>query len=188
MMFKTLYRNDGSYRRMGIHRPRKPAPDRMDSQRWFDGSGLRLPRVFHGERLFSDPGSAPFRLVQLNHYALGSAESFILKCDRGNSFQNSQPTTMDYWIDRNFNDVADSSILALASADLRRDLHGDAVLSVLHNGSVLWRRTRFAELMASESWRSLYGRLMMTPSTRVLGRNEAEAIWALQRGVGAVAS
>lgn len=182
MMFKTLYRNDGSYRRMGIHRPRKPDRDRLDAQRWFDGSGLRLPRIFHAERLFSDPGSAPFRLVQLNHYALGSAESFILKCDRGNSFQNSQPTTMDYWVDRNFNDTPDNSVLALPSAGLRRDLHGDPVLAGLHRAAVAWRRTRFAELMASEQWRSLYGRLVMTPSTRVLSRAEATAIWALRNG------
>lgn len=181
MMFKTLYRNDGSYRRIGIHRPRKPDPDRLPLQRWFDGSGRRLPQIFHRERLFSDPGSAPFGLVQLNHYALGSAESFILKCDRGNSFQNSQPTTMDYWIDRNFNDVVDDSILALPSAAFRQELHADAVLQALHREAVSWRRARFATLMAEEPWRSHYGRLLMTPPTRVLEPREVEAIWSLQR-------
>jgi hypothetical protein len=184
MMFKTLYRNDGSYRRLGIHRPRKPDPDRLAAQRWFDGSGRRLPSVFHRDRLFSDPGSAPFALVQLNHYALGSAESFILKCDRGNSFQNRQPTTMDYWVDRNFCDVEDTSILALPSRDLRVGLHDDATLAALHHEAVAWRRARFAMLMALEPWRSLYGRLLMTPPARVLGRGEAAAIWELQRNAG----
>lgn len=181
MMFKTLYRNDGSYRRIGIHRPRKPDPDRLPAQRWFDGSGRRLPEIFHRERLFSNPGSAPFGLVQLNHYALGSAESFILKCDRGNSFQNSQPTTMDYWVDRNFNDVVEDSILALPTSALRLELHDDPILEALHLEAVTWRKRRFATLMAEEPWRSLYGRLLMTPPTRVLGRVEAEAIWAAGR-------
>jgi hypothetical protein len=68
---------------LGVHRPRNPDRDRLEAQRWYDGSGRRLPEMFHRERLFSNPGSAPFDLVQMNHYALGSAESFILKCDRG---------------------------------------------------------------------------------------------------------
>lgn len=184
MMFKTLYRNDGTYRRMGIHRPRRPDPDRLGAQRWHDGSGLRLPKLFHSDRLFSDPGTAPFKLVQLNHYALGSAESFILKCDRGNSFQNSQPTTMDYWVDRNFNDVPDDSILALPSAVLRSALHADDVLRALHEAAVDWRRARFASLMTVEPWRALYGRVLMTPSSRVLDRDEAAAIHALHRKAG----
>ena len=188
MMFKTLYRNDGSYRRLGIHRPRRADPDRLAAQRWFDGSGRRLPPVFHRERLFSDPGSAPFGLVQLNHYALGSAEHFILKCDRGNSFQNSQPTTMDYWVDRNFNDVTDDSILALPSAALRQGLHDDPVLQALHRDAVAWRKARFAALMAEEPWRALYGRLLMTPPSRVLGRTEAEAVLALQRQASVITS
>jgi hypothetical protein len=165
---------------MGIHRPRRPEPARLEEQRWFDGSGLRLPRIFHGDRLFSDPGTAPFRLVQLNHYALGSAEGFILKCDRGNSFQNSEPTTMDYWVDRNFNDVADDSILSLPTAPLREALHQDDVLRDLHRKAVDWRRARFAALMVEEPWRALYGRLLMTPSSRALGRAEALAILALR--------
>jgi hypothetical protein len=184
MMFKTLYRNDGSYRRIGIHRPRKPDPARLASQRWFDGSGRALPAAFHRERLFSNPGSAPFERVQLNHYALQSAESFLLKCDRGNSFQNSQPTTMDYWVDRNFNDVADDSILALPSTPLRAELHADPVLDALHRTAVDWRRQRFAALMHEEPWRALYGRLRMAGSSRVLGREEADAIWELRHGAG----
>jgi hypothetical protein len=184
MMFKTLYRNDGSYRRLGIHRPRKPDPDRQHAQRWFDGSGRRLPAVFHRDRLFSDPGSAPFALVQLNHYALGSAEGFLLKCDRGNSFQNRQPTTMDYWVDRNFCDVEEKSILDLPSTHVRQELHDDAILVSLHREAVAWRRARFATLMAEEPWRALYGRLLMTPATRALGRDEAAAIRALQNESG----
>lgn len=182
MMFKTLYRNDGSYRRMGIHRPRRPDPDRLATQRWHDGAGHRLPAAFHRSRLFSDPGSDPFALVQLNHYALQSVESFVLKCDRGNSFQNSQPTTMDYWVDRNFNEVTDDSILAVPGLPLRQFLHGDGLLDRLHREAVDWRRSRLASLMLQEPWRALYGRLLMAPSSRVLGRQEAAAIWARQRG------
>jgi hypothetical protein len=183
MMFKTLYRNDGSYRRMGIHRPRRPDPARLAAQRWFDGSGLRLPMIFHGDRLFSDPGTAPFRLVQLNHYALGSAEGFILKSEKGGgSHRVPSATTMDYWADRNFSDVEDTSILSLPSAPLREALHDDGVLRALHGKAVDWRRARFATLMVEEPWRALYGRLLMTPPSRAIGQREAFAILGLRHG------
>jgi hypothetical protein len=188
MMFKTLYRNDGSYRRLGIHRPRKPDPDRLDAQRWFDGSGRRLPKSFHGDRLFSDPGSAPFRLVQMNHYALGSAEDFVLKCDRGWPNREAPTRGLDYWVERNFNDVGDESILSLSSTALRRALHADEILRTLHKDAVEWRRVRFTNLTGEERWRLLYGRLLMTGSSRVLSLEEAKAIWSLQHRAGAVGS
>ena len=49
-MFKTLFRNDGSYGKLGVHRPRQPDPDRLGRQRWFDGSGRELRRAFHTGR------------------------------------------------------------------------------------------------------------------------------------------
>jgi hypothetical protein len=180
LMVKTLYRNDGSYRKLGVHRPRNPDPTRLASQRWFDGSGGELPPLFHTQRIFADPGRDTTRLAQLNHYALGSAEGFVLKCDRGNSFQNGEPLSMDYWVDRNFCELEDRSILSLPSAALRDELHADPVLQALHQQAVVWRRDRFRALMAEEPWRALYGRLLMAPPTRLLTRAEAEAI----RGVG----
>jgi hypothetical protein len=177
MMFKTLHRNDGTYRRLGIHRPRKPDLDRLDGQRWFDGSGRRLPGLFLHDRLFSDPGTAPYRLVQMNHYALGAAETFLLKCDRGWPNRQAAEGGMGYWVERNFNRVEDRSILDLPSAAVRQELHADPVLRSLHQEAVAWRHARFADLMREDAWRSLYGCLLMTPPTRILDRKEAETIW-----------
>jgi hypothetical protein len=177
MMFKTLHRNDGTYRRLGIHRPRKPDPARLDGQRWFDGSGRRLPGLFHHDRLFTDPGTAPYRLVQMNHYALGAVETFLLKCDRGWPNRKASEGGMAYWIERNFNQVEDRSILDLPSAALRQELHADPVLGPLHQEAVAWRHARLAGLMREDPWRSLYGCLLMTPPTRILDRKEAETIW-----------
>jgi hypothetical protein len=176
LMFKTLYRNDGTYRKMGVHRPRSPDPARLSGQRWFDGSGRELPALFHTQRLFSDPGADPFHLVQLNHYALGSAEDFLLKCDRGNSFHNGEPLGMDYWVDRNFCDVEERSILALDTAALVAELAEDAVLASLHGAALDWRRARLAALLTQEPWRALLGRVLMTPPSRVLSAAEAAAL------------
>jgi len=176
-LFKTLFRNDGSYAKLGVHRPRSPDRDRMAAQAWFDGSGSRLPATFHTARIFTDPGRDCFGLVQLNHYALGAMESFVVKCDRGSVFPGVTSLKMDYWVDRNFCDVGDRSIVALDSATLRDDLHADPVLGPLHQAAVAWRHARFRALMAEEAWRALYGRLLMTPPTGVLSREVAESIW-----------
>ena len=177
MMFKTLYRNDGSYRKLGVHRPRNPDPDRAQGRRWFDGSGRELPPAYHDKRIFLDPGADPFRLVQLNHYALGSVEGFLVKCDRGRANQTGEPFSMDYWVERNFNQEEDRTVLALDSTDARDGLHADPVLGRLHAGALAWRKARFEALMTDDAWRSLYGRLLMTPPARALSQAEAETIW-----------
>jgi hypothetical protein len=37
--FKTLFRNDGAYRKLGVHRPKSPDPKRKGGIRWVNGSG-----------------------------------------------------------------------------------------------------------------------------------------------------
>lgn len=178
-LFKTLFRNDGSYRKLGVHRPRSPDKPRMASQRWFDGSGRELPALFHTQRLFSVFGQDNYQLVQLNHYALGAMESYIVKCDRGRANREASTFDMGYWVDRNFCDTEDASIAALAprSAPLLAALKSDPVLAHLHAEGVAWRHARFAALMAEEPWRALYGRLLLTPPSRVLTPDELRALW-----------
>lgn len=176
-LFKTLFCNDGSYGKLGVHRPRNPDRGRMAAQVWHDGSGRRMPASFHTSRIFTDPGRNCFRLVQLNHYALGAMESFVVKSDRGSVFPGVTSLKMDYWVDRNFCEVEDRSIQSLDSAALRDGLKADPVLGPLHQAAVAWRHARFRTLMTEEAWRALYGRLLMTPPTRILPRDVAESIW-----------
>jgi len=174
-LFKTLFRNDGAYGKLGVHRPRNP--DRSRSPVWVDGSGRVLDAAFRTQRVFSDFGQDNYRLVQMNHYALGAMESYVVKCDRGRANRDASVFDMGYWVERNFCDVADGSILQLNAHGLRGDLHADPVLGGLHITAVQWRHQRFAALMAQEPWRALFGRLMMTSPTRVLSPEEARLIW-----------
>ncbi len=176
-LFKTLVKNDGSYGKLGVHRPRAPVAGRMGGQRWFDGSGRELPAGFHRGRIFLDLGQDRHALVQLNHYPLGAIESFVLKCDRGRAVHADGSLDAGYWIERNFNTDEDRSILALDSRDLRAALCADPILGPLHSAAVAWRHARFAALMQQDAWRSLYGQLLMAGPTRVLGQTEAESIW-----------
>jgi hypothetical protein len=175
-LFKTLFRNDGAYAKLGVHRPR--SPDKARDPKWFDGSGRRLGAAFQTQRIFSDFGQDNYALAQLNHYALGAMESYVVKCDRGRANRDSSTFDMGYWVERNFCAVEDRTILALASAELRAKMIGDAALAHLHRAAVIWRKQRFAALMAQEPWRALFGRLMMAQPTRVLTPDEARLIWA----------
>ena len=172
-MFKTLFRNDGGYRKLGVHRPRNPDPNR--TPRWFDGSGRAMPP---SNRLFSDYRQDNYQLVQLNHYALGAMESYLVKCDRGRANRDASAFDLGYWVERNLCDVPDTSISALDSSALRAAFLADPVLGPLHQASVQWRRARFAALMAQEPWRALFGRLLMTRPSRALSPVEAAVIHA----------
>lgn len=178
-MVKTLFRNDGRFGKLGVHRPRSLRPG-APLPVWVDGSGRRLPDAFLRGRLFTDPGAAPYALAQVNHYALGSMQDYLLKADRGRANRDASAFDLGYWVDRNFCAVEDRSALRLAGlrAPILAGLMADPVLGALHRRAQEWRRARLAALLAEEPWRALYGRLKMTAPSRVLDAAEAAAIRA----------
>ncbi|MEO9629789.1 MAG: glycosyltransferase family 2 protein [Sulfitobacter sp.] len=167
-MFKTLYRNDGTYAQPGVHRPRGPNPARLDQSRWYDGHGRALPDLFKTRRIFSTYGRQNYGLAQINHYPLGAMESYVLKADRGRAVHRADMLGLDYWVERNFNTETDTTISASAPARARElaALKADTTLAALHETAVAWRRTRFDALMAQEPFRALFGRLLMAPPSR----------------------
>ncbi|UWQ10151.1 glycosyltransferase family 2 protein [Aliiroseovarius crassostreae] len=169
-MFKTLYRNTGAYRKLGVHRPRDPVDGKVEHTRWFDGQGREMDQRFQKGQIFSPFGQANYGLAQVNHYALGAMESYVLKRARGRAVHDGDLLGLDYWTERNWSDVEDHSIRA---CDGLRDPHlgryrSDPTLATLHAQAVDWRKTRFQALMAEEPNRALMGRLMMSPPARPL--------------------
>lgn len=180
-MFKTLFPNDGAYAKLGVHRPRAPQDDKLAGTLWVDGSGRKLPALYQRQKLFTPPGSAPYDLVQLNHYPLGSMQSYVVKCDRGRSNRQAEPFDMSYWVERNFCTDEENSIRRYDTpADgIRAELMADAELARLHAAAVAWRRVRFDELMRDEPYRALFGRLLLCPPSRPLPRDAAAQIVAM---------
>ncbi len=170
-LFKTLFRNDGRYRKLGVHRPRSLAPGQ--TARWFDGSGREAADLSQGTRIFSDYTRANYGLVQLNHYALGSMQNYLVKCDRGRANREASGFDMGYWVERNLCQTEDRSILRLDSQALRAELLADPVLGPLHRDSLRWRAAKFSALMDQEPWRALFGRLLMTPPSLALTADQA---------------
>ena len=167
-MFKTLHRNDGTYRKLGVHRPRDPDKARLAEARWYDGEGRALESTFRTRRIFSPYGRPNHALAQLNHYPLGAMESFVLKADRGRAVHSDHMLGLDYWVERNWNDAEDTSIHRYAAVTdrLRAELMADEELAALHAQAVAWRKDRFDALMLEEPYRALFGRLLMAGPSR----------------------
>ena len=182
-MFKTLYRNSGFYRKPGVHRPRDIDKSSGIAPAWFDGQGRQLPEKFITKGIFSPYGRPNHALVQLNHYAVQSMAAFVLKSARGRVNVTREKTLnegllgLDYWVERNFNQEEDRTILEFeAGAALRTDMMGDPVLAGLHAKAAAWRHEKFEELMGAEPTRALMGRLLQTPPSRVLSETNARAL------------
>lgn len=167
-MFKTLYRNTGAYKKLGVHRPRAPVDGLADAARWYDGEGRALEPRFRRGQIFSPFGRENYGLVQLNHYPLGAMESYLLKRDRGRAVHGGHELGLDYWVERNWCQEEDRSISASAplAAPYLEELRADPVLGRLHGEAVAWRHARLAELLREEPYRALMGRLIMTPPAR----------------------
>lgn len=177
-MFKTLYRNDGLYRKLGVHRPKSPDHARLDQARWFDGSGRELDDRFKRQQIFSPFGRDNWALVQLNHYPLGAMQSYILKAARGRAV-HADGLGMSYWVERNWSEEADETILTTRAARLVEieALKGDAKLAELHQHAVAWRHAQFESLMQQEPFRALFGRLLMAPPSVPVPRNVAQRLY-----------
>jgi hypothetical protein len=169
-MFKTLYRNDKIYRNLGVHRPRNPNADRLAEARWFDGEGRALPAEMAAGRIFSDYRVPQHGLVQLNHYPLGSVDSYVLKADRGRAVHSDDRLGLDYWVERNLNTDEDLSALPFwdRAQVIREALGADPELARLHADAVAWRKARLTRLLEQDIYRDLYGRLVMTPPSHPL--------------------
>ena len=171
-MIKTLWRR-GSHARPGVHRPLDPVGDPV----WVDSNGARLPGSFAERGVFTDYTRPAYGLMQLNHYALGDAQSFVVKAARGRANREGSPVDAGYWVERNLNQVEDASLKVDRDAVLE-----DAEIARLHAAGVAWRQRRFVELMREDVWRDLYTRVVMAGESRAFGAEAAQAIMRLARG------
>ncbi len=157
--FKSFFRPDGPFSKLGVHRPLDPDESRVDEVRWVNGSGRRMPdRVAVKNEWFSRKDTIGYDMVTLNHYVLRSAESFLVKRQRGRINHVDQDQGVQYWATRNYATETDTSIhehLPRAREELSR-LLADAELFRLHLSAVDWHKGRIAALMADPEYRALY--------------------------------
>lgn len=149
--FKTLFRNNGLFRRFNPHRP-KAAPDvAADQVRWSDCGGNLYPMDQIGWRAW--PGFS-HQHARLHHYSVRSLDSFLVKRDRGRTNHIAREQTQHYWADMNVNRMRDDTILPHAdrARPLLDALQADPVLGPLHQRACDWHRAKIAELLSRQGW------------------------------------
>ncbi|MBD3764686.1 MAG: glycosyltransferase family 2 protein [Rhodobacterales bacterium] len=159
--FKTLYRNIDIYKKLGVHRPKGLKPDLWDQVRWLNGSGRPMPREMLRNGWRSTLDTYGYDWVQLNHYAVRSAESFLVKRDRGRVNHVDRDQGLNYWFRMNHNRDQDRSIQRMIprlQAEFDR-LMADPDIRAAHLAAVAAHRTRIAELRATENYERFYAEL-----------------------------
>lgn len=157
--FKSFFRPDGPFGKIGVHRPLGLDDCRANEVRWVNGAGRVMPdRMVRKNEWFSRKDTIGYDMVTLNHYVLRSAESFLVKRQRGRINHVDQDQGLAYWANRNYATETDTSIHAhLPRARQVLDkLLADGELSRLHQEAVDWHRGRIAFLMAQDDYRGLY--------------------------------
>lgn len=146
--FKTLFRNLGFYKKFGVHRPKGFRSEYLDQVHWVNGSGERMPQYYIRQGWRSSLSTYGYDLVTLNHYALRSAESFLVKRDRGRVNHVDRDQGMNYWFRMNHNTEEDTSIHRHAArhrAEYGR-LLADPEIAAAHSAMVKAHRDKIAEL------------------------------------------
>ncbi|QPH55933.1 glycosyltransferase family 2 protein [Pontivivens ytuae] len=156
--FKSMTRPSAPSNKIGVHRPLDLDPDA--ELRWVNGSGRRMPEKSMGNSTwFSRKASIGYDMVTLNHYMLRSAESFLVKRERGRINHVDQDQGLDYWRFRNYateTDTRAAEFMRRCVAPELAKLKGDPVLGRLHDEAVAWHKTRIAHLRSLSDYATLY--------------------------------
>jgi len=156
--FKTMFKNIGAYEKMSCHRPNKLAPQFADKVKWVNGSGRDMTRDAAQSGWRSSKKNIGYDLLQLNHYALRSAESFLIKRQRGRALHVDRSIGINYWIRMDWSDVRDITIkrnLPRLRAEYDR-LMEDDILRGWHRKGIAWHRAKAAELHLNPEFADLY--------------------------------
>lgn len=156
--FKTMFKNIGAYEKISCHRPNKLIEGFEKKVNWVNGSGKPMGGSYETQGWRSSKGNIGYDLITLNHYALRSAESYMIKRQRGRALHVDRSIGINYWIRMDWSDHTDLSIrrnLPRVKAEYGR-LMADAKLADLHAGGCAWHRAKADELHGMPEFEDLY--------------------------------
>lgn len=173
-LIKTLFRSTGPFNMLGVHRPRQKDIQKARRPIMVDGSGNFLSQDFAmaGNRI-SMFGMPPAReLADINHYAIKSAMGFLLKRARGLP-NRKKDVGLNYWVERNFNSVEDTSIAAMrpATEDQLRKLLALPGMASLHAEAIAWHQARAEELLRDPDTHKLLTQIITAGSSEVVPKD-----------------
>ena len=163
---KSLIRKDFPLQYYGAHRPffnvKKQAKKRPV---WTDGSGRPVPHKFliaaNSRRIRKFPAAGAREHATLNHYALRSLDSYLVKNDRGDVNREHRAFDDTYWRERNDISHEDRSIHRYLPA-LRQEMQALMALPgvrALHEEACALHRARRDALLAQPEYQAMRAQL-----------------------------
>lgn len=176
---KTLFKPTGPFNMLGVHRPKQK--DLMKARRpiMVDGSGKFLHQDFamNPDRI-SVYGQTPARaLADVHHYAIKSAMGFLVKRQRGLPNRR-KDIGLNYWVERNFNTVEDTSIAPMraATAEVDVKLRSLPGVSALQEAAVAWHRAQAQALIKDPDTHKLLTQIVTAGSSEVVPKNLQQSL------------
>lgn len=163
---KSLVRNDFPLQYFGAHRPFfKSGLKKAKRPIWTDGSGRIVPHRFlvaaNPRRIRRFPAAGARTHATLNHYALRSLDSYLVKNDRGDVNRENRLFDDTYWRERNDPAWEDTSIqryLPRLAAQIT-DLKAQSNIAALHEDCVALHRAKRDELLTSQTYQDMRAQL-----------------------------
>ena len=159
---KSLVRQDFPLKYYGAHRPFQKGKARPE---WTDGSGRNVPHKFlvaaNPRRIRRFPASGARDFATLNHYALRSLDSYLVKNDRGDVNREHRAFDDTYWRERNDPAWEDRSIqrylpdLTAALVELKEDKE----INALHDACVKAHVAKRDELLSQPNYQAMQEQL-----------------------------
>ena len=144
-----------------MHRPKGLQPEHWEKITWVNGNGQPMPKSMLRNGWRSTTSSYGYDWVQLNHYAVRSVDSFLVKRDRGRVNHTDRDQGRNYWFRMSHNVDQDRSIqrmLPALEAELAR-LLADPEIRAAHEFSVAKHREKIAELKGQPHQMAFYDEL-----------------------------
>ncbi len=162
---KTLHRK-GAVEFFGCHRPRQVPGDDWAALNWVDGNGRAMPAQYFTGNWRMSYQTAGYGLAQVNHYALRSRQTYLLKAARGRAFTPDM-LGADYWHAMNRCEDRDDTIQPLlpAARTAYETLMSDRILARRHRRSVAWHKREISAVLETQTGQALMAAISeRTPS------------------------
>ncbi len=151
--FKTIFRNNGKFDRLGVHRPFL-AEDAEDV-RWVVPDGTPLPEDQIGG-IIGIRDNYGYETAQLNHYALRSLDGFLNKKARGWANHVGHDHEMHYWRRFDQNAVEETALVERfeIAREIREELLEEPDLNRFQQEAMDWHVKRGRRARRSEEGQS----------------------------------
>ncbi|WP_428928718.1 glycosyltransferase family 2 protein [Marinibacterium sp. SX1] len=167
---KSLVRQDFPLQYFGAHRPFHKTGKSRAQPSWTDGSGRPVQHKFlvaaNPRRIRKFPAAGARAHATLNHYALRSLDSYLVKNDRGDVNRENRAFDDTYWRERNdpaWQDLSIHRYLPGLQAALD-DLKSDPEIARLHDEAVGLHLARRDALLAQPDYREMQAQLRAAPA------------------------